>query len=67
MKKVDLKDLYPEYRAVSNACRFNNCVHINEPDCEVKNLVSQGYFSTERYSNYNKLYQELEESEKLRK
>lgn len=67
MKKVDLKDLYPEYRAVSNACRFNNCVHINEPDCEVKNLVSQGYFSTERYSNYNKLYQELEEREKLRK
>ena len=35
MTKYELKDLYPEYDEVANQCRFNNCVHINEPDCEV--------------------------------
>ncbi|MEE0511958.1 MAG: ribosome small subunit-dependent GTPase A [Peptococcaceae bacterium] len=67
MKKWELKDLYCDYHQVALQCRFNNCVHINEPDCEVKKRITENIFSPKRYSNYVKLYQELEEREKLRK
>lgn len=67
LKKTDLKDLYPEYLEAAEACRFNNCVHINEPDCQVKAGVEAGRFSAERYSNYRKMFAELEERERLRK
>lgn len=67
MKKWELKDLYCDYQQVALQCRFNNCVHINEPDCEVKKRITENIFSPKRYSNYVKLYQELEEREKLRK
>lgn len=67
MKKVALKDLYPEYVKAANECRFNNCVHVNEPNCAVKALVDEGVLSEERYQNYKKLYQELENREKMRK
>lgn len=67
MTKYELKDLYPEYHQIANQCRFNNCVHINEPDCEVKLMLEQGAFSQERYENYKKLYQELVDRERMRK
>ena len=67
MTKYELKDLYPEYDEVANQCRFNNCVHINEPDCEVKLMLEQEAFSQERYENYKKLYQELVDRERMRK
>ena len=67
MTKYELKDLYPEYKESADHCRFNNCVHINEPECEVKSMVEQGTFSEERYQNYKKLYQELVDRERMRK
>ena len=67
VSKFDLKMLYPEYVESGVYCRFNNCIHINEPDCEVKERVSENIFSKERYLNYKKLYHELEERDKMRK
>ena len=67
MNRVDLKELYLEYRKQSELCHFNNCVHINEPNCEVKKLVEEDIFSKERYCNYVKLYQELANRERMRK
>lgn len=67
MKKYDLKDCYPEFCSEADVCRFNNCVHINEPDCRIKELVATGTFSQERYDNYRKLFSELEEREKMRR
>lgn len=67
MPKTALKDLYPEYVAISDQCRFNNCVHINEPDCAVKERIHEGILSLERYRNYEKMYSELEERERMRR
>lgn len=67
MKKTTLKDMYPEYVEVASSCRFNNCVHVNEPDCAVKIQIASGVYSEERYDNYKKLFDVLEEREKLRK
>ena len=67
LKKTDLKACYQEYLACASGCRFNNCVHINEPDCVVKEFVEDGLFSRERYENYRKLFFELEERERMRR
>lgn len=52
LEKEELSHYFPEMRAVLNNCRFNNCLHINEPGCAVKQAVSDGIISVDRYANY---------------
>lgn len=47
-----LKDLYPDFVELSKDCRFNGCLHINEPDCAVKMAYQSGNLLKERYENY---------------
>lgn len=59
MEPEDLKDYYNEFAEYSDSCRFNGCVHINEPDCCVKNALKVGNISNLRYNNYCQMYEEL--------
>ena len=63
--KKELKDCYPEFLEYQDACRFLGCVHINEPDCGVKEALSQGRISQIRYDNYKLLYEELANQKKF--
>lgn len=51
-EKEELAHYFPEMRAVMNHCRFNNCLHINEPGCAVKAAVSDGTIAVDRYASY---------------
>ena len=42
-------------------CRFKDCNHINEPNCQVKNSLQEGHISQSRYDNYILLYNQLKE------
>lgn len=42
----------PEMRAMFNQCQFDNCLHLNEPNCAVKKAVAEGKIHTSRYYNY---------------
>lgn len=53
---------YPEFVAKMNDCKFNNCVHINEPKCAVKEGVENGEIAEMRYENYLNLYFEDDDS-----
>lgn len=64
VKKEELKECYEEYVQVSSACRFRGCSHLNEPDCEVKNLVSKGVLSLSRYNRYIEIYNEINKGRK---
>ena len=64
MEPEDLKLYYNEFEPYEGGCRFNGCVHINEPDCAVKNALSEGRISKLRYDNYIQLYDELKEKRK---
>lgn len=55
----DLKNYFPEFDDYEGQCRFNGCVHINEPDCAVKHALETGEISRSRYDNYVTLYEEL--------
>ncbi len=64
MECEDLKDYYNEFAEYQEACRFNGCVHINEPDCSVKSALEAGKLSSLRYDNYKQLYDELKNKKK---
>ena len=59
--KHELAQYFPEMRAVMNDCKFNNCVHLNEPGCAVKLAVNDGVISEERYLSYLAIKDSIEE------
>ena len=64
MEKEELQDCYPEFAAFEPYCRFQGCSHISEPDCGVKEALSEGKIHPVRYENYCQLYGELKDREK---
>lgn len=63
-EKEELKEFFPEIYKHEGECRFNGCVHINEPGCAVKEAVQQGTISTSRYENYKLMYEEIKNKKK---
>lgn len=59
MEHEQLKSYYTEFDDYRDACRFNGCLHINEPECAVKKALEQGLISELRYNNYKQMYSEL--------
>ncbi len=66
MEKEQLSACFPEFRPYEGKCRFQGCVHGNEPDCAVKNAVDRGDVSRERYESYLSIFRELKERERRR-
>ncbi len=52
----ELSHYFPEMRQRLPDCKFNNCVHINEPGCAVKQAVEAGEIAEFRYLNYLSMY-----------
>jgi len=55
-KKEELSHYFLEMRALLKDCHFNNCVHINEPKCAIKNALENNEISAFRYNNYVSIY-----------
>lgn len=55
----ELSHYFPEMRDRIQGCKFNNCVHINEPGCAVKEAVEEGVISEERYESYLAIFDSL--------
>lgn len=52
IEKNELSHYFPEMKALVNKCRFNNCMHIDEPECAVKVAVEEGKIAADRYISY---------------
>lgn len=52
MEKETLAQRFPEMRALMHDCHFNNCTHLHEPHCAIKDAVEQGVIADWRYENY---------------
>lgn len=50
--KGDIKNYFPEFYKLINQCKFNDCMHVNEPKCIVKQYVEDGEIAISRYENY---------------
>ncbi len=63
MEPRELRDYFPELRRYAPQCKFNNCMHVNEPQCEVKNRLQTGDIPPERYQSYLNILEELKENQ----
>lgn len=52
MKKEEVGHYFPEIRERMTDCKFNNCLHVNEPKCAIIQAVEDGEISQERYQSY---------------
>ncbi len=62
MNCLMLAGMFPEFDHKSHQCRFDDCLHINEPDCAVKSAIEGGCISRSRYDSYILMIAELEQN-----
>ena len=52
---------FPEFVRASAKCAYDGCLHINEPDCEVRRLVEKGKINADRYESYLRMLDTMED------
>ena len=58
--REELISLFPEFTNI-DSCKFLNCSHIHEPNCNVKKAVEENRISQDRYNFYKKTLEILSE------
>ncbi|MEW7290900.1 ribosome small subunit-dependent GTPase A [Aquimarina sp. 2304DJ70-9] len=61
MDKEELGDYFPEFFELKSKCKFNNCLHINEPRCAVKEALDNEEIAWSRYKSYLQILEGEEE------
>lgn len=54
-RKSEIAERFPEFRRYQHDCRFNNCTHVHEPFCAVKEALEAGKIAISRYESYLKI------------
>ena len=52
MEKEEIGDYFPEFFELKQDCKFNNCIHVDEPKCAVKDSLETGDIAWSRYNSY---------------
>ena len=60
LDRESLRDYFPEFQEPAVSCKFNDCTHVHEPGCKVKDLLERGEINRARYDTYVRLYNDLE-------
>ncbi|AUC16196.1 ribosome small subunit-dependent GTPase A [Tenacibaculum sp. SZ-18] len=60
--KDELGDYFPEFFALKQDCKFNNCIHLKEPYCAVKEALENEEISWSRYKSYLQILEGEEEN-----
>ncbi len=55
-RREEIAERFPEFRRYQHDCRFNNCTHIHEPGCAVKQAIEDGKIAISRYESYLRIY-----------
>ena len=61
ISKQELSHYFPEMAKLINDCQFNNCLHVNEPGCAIKEAVQEGIIHEERYFSYFKILDSIDD------
>lgn len=60
MAPEEIGDYFPEIFREKSKCRYNNCLHINEPDCAVLEALHLGKIPETRYQSYLSMLQDAD-------
>lgn len=52
MEKAEIGDYFPEFFKLKSECKFNNCLHLDEPKCAVKDALEDNIVAWSRYRSY---------------
>ncbi|MBC9931333.1 ribosome small subunit-dependent GTPase A [Chitinophaga qingshengii] len=63
IEKTELSHYFLEMQPYLSHCQFNNCLHINEPGCAVKEAVEAGEIDPDRYVSYATILETIEEEQ----
>lgn len=61
MEKQEIGDYFPEFFALKDQCKFNNCLHKDEPHCAIKNALENDAIAWSRYKSYTQILEGDEE------
>ncbi len=65
MEKDELGDYFPEFFALKSQCKFNNCLHLEEPGCAVKSALDNDEIAWSRYKSYLQMIEGEEENYRI--
>lgn len=65
MEREEIGDYFPELFALKQDCKFNNCIHLDEPKCAVKEALEEGRVSWSRYRSYVQMITGEEENYRI--
>ena len=60
-----LGEYFKEIDDCRHQCKFNNCMHLNEPKCAVKEKLNKGEMARSRYDSYTLILNEIRENRRF--
>ena len=61
--KQEVSHYFPEMRDKLAGCQFNDCLHVNEPGCAIKEAVANGAIHVDRYVSYVSILESIEDKQ----
>ena len=58
----ELQYCFKEFEALIGGCKFQGCMHLNEPNCVIKSEIEKGRISQSRYISYIQLLEEIQKN-----
>ena len=55
LEPAEIRGYFPEFFKLQNQCKFNNCLHKEEPNCAVKKALEENKIAWSRYNSYLKI------------
>ena len=62
MDKAEIGDYFPEFFKLKDQCKFNNCLHIDEPKCAIKDALEADKIAWSRYKSYVQMITDEDEN-----
>jgi ribosome biogenesis GTPase len=61
ISKQEVSHYFPEMKVLIGQCQFNNCLHMDEPECAIKKALDEGRIHVDRYISYCNIVDSIEE------
>lgn len=55
LESAEISGYFPEFFKLQNQCKFNNCLHKEEPNCAIKKALEENKIAWSRYNSYLKI------------
>ena len=65
MESTEISGFFPEFFKLQEECKFNNCLHKEEPNCAVKKALEENKIAWSRYNSYLKILEGDDEHYRL--